>query len=211
MNLPQANIYRDHWCGLITTEQVDQTIRLAGWVHRRRDHGGLVFIDLRDRSGLIQLVFRPEAIAQELHQQVHRLRAEDVLSVVGKVVRRMPETVNAKLPTGEVEVVVSDFKLLADAKTPPFPIDDPELELDELTRLRHRVLDLRRQPLQEKLLLRHQIIVAARECLNSEGFIEMETPFLTRSTPEGARDFLVPARNQRGSFYALPQSPQLFK
>jgi aspartyl-tRNA synthetase len=182
---------------------------VAGWVHRRRDHGGLIFIDLRDRSGIVQLVFHPDQ-APEAHQAAHALRSEDVLTAAGTVTRREPENVNPNLVTGEVELSVTEMQLLADSDTPPFPVDDGDA-VDENLRLRHRALDLRRAEMQEALELRHHVITAMREVLNARDFLEIETPDLTRSTPEGARDYLVPARVQPGSFYALPQSPQLFK
>jgi aspartyl-tRNA synthetase len=206
---PRANRYRDAWAGELRADAVGRELRVAGWVHRRRDHGGLIFVDLRDRTGLLQLVFRPEE-APEAHGEAHRLRSEDVISARGRVVDREPETVNPNLPTGEIELSVESFDLLADADTPPFPIDELQPVGEEL-RLRYRYLDLRRQPMAEALHLRHQAVTTIREHLNGEGFLEVETPILTRSTPEGARDYLVPSRLQRGSWYALPQSPQLFK
>jgi len=185
-----------------------EAVRVAGWVHRRRDHGGLIFVDLRDRSGLLQLVFRPERT--EVHERAHRLRAEDVLTARGTLERRDPGNVNPGLPTGEVELAVEDFELLADAEPPPFPIDE-EGALDEVLRLRWRPLDLRRKSMAEMLALRHAVVRSMREYLDAHDFLSVDTPILTRSTPEGARDYLVPARVQPGSFYALPQSPQLFK
>jgi aspartyl-tRNA synthetase len=206
----RANGYRDTWCGQVLGDRVDSEARVAGWVHRRRDHGGLIFIDLRDRTGIVQLVFHPDT-SGESFELAHRLRAEDVLSAAGGVVRRSPETVNPELPTGEVELRVGAAELLADAETPPFQIEGFSGEVGEDARLRHRYLDLRREPMREALVLRHRVTAAMREFLDGEGFLDVETPVLTRSTPEGARDFLVPSRLQRGSFYALPQSPQLFK
>ncbi|HXS47426.1 MAG TPA: aspartate--tRNA ligase [Solirubrobacterales bacterium] len=206
-----SNEYRDTWCGQILGDRVDSTARVAGWVHRRRDHGGLIFIDLRDRSGIVQLVFHPDSSGEEAFGLAHKLRAEDVLSATGTVVRRSVETINAELPTGEFELGVSAAELLADAETPPFQIEGFSGEVGEDARLRHRYLDLRREPMREAMVLRHQVTAAMREFLDGEGFLDVETPVLTRSTPEGARDFLVPSRLQRGSFYALPQSPQLFK
>jgi aspartyl-tRNA synthetase len=205
-----ANEFRDTWCGQVLGERVEATVRVAGWVHRRRDHGGLIFIDLRDRTGIVQLVFHPDS-SGEAFELAHKLRAEDVLSAAGTVVRRSPETVNPELPTGEFELAVGDAKLLADAETPPFQIEGFSGEVGEDARLRHRYLDLRREPMREALILRHRVTAAMREFLDGEGFLDVETPVLTRSTPEGARDFLVPSRLQQGSFYALPQSPQLFK
>jgi aspartyl-tRNA synthetase len=205
---PRPNRYRDAWCGELTGERAGTQARVAGWVNRRRDHGGLIFIDLRDRTGIVQLVFHPEQA--ETHAAAHRLRSEDVLSASGVVRRREPENVNPALPTGEIELAVEGFELLADAETPPFPLDEGDT-VDESLRLRHRALDLRRSPMQEALALRHRVTTTMREVLNGRDFLEIETPDLTRSTPEGARDYLVPARIQPGSFYALPQSPQLFK
>jgi len=206
----QANGYRDTWCGQVLGDQAGAEVRVAGWVHRRRDHGGLIFIDLRDRTGIVQLVFHPED-AGGAFVLGHKLRPEDVLSASGSVVRRSPETVNPDLPTGEVELKVSAAELLADAETPPFQIEGFAGDVGEDARLRHRYLDLRREQMREALVLRHRVTAAMREFLDREGFLDVETPVLTRSTPEGARDFLVPSRTQQGSFYALPQSPQLFK
>ncbi len=208
---PRGNAYRDTWCGDVLGDRVEEEARVAGWVHRRRDHGGLIFIDLRDRTGIVQLLFNPDNSDAELIELAHRLRAEDVVSAAGIVVRRSEETVNPELPTGEFELRVSDAKLLSDADTPPFQIEGFSGEVGEDTRLRHRYLDLRREQMRDALLLRHRVTVAMREFLDGEGFLDIETPVLTRSTPEGARDFLVPSRLQQGSFYALPQSPQLFK
>src|SRR6201996_6214025 len=207
---PAANGFRDTWCGRVLPDRVDGGGRVAGWVNRRRDHGGLIFIDLRDRTGIVQLVFHPDRAA-DAFELAHKLRAEDVLSVSGKVVRRDEETINPALPTGEVEVAVASADLLADSETPPFQIEGYADDVGEDTRLRYRYLDLRRAPMREALLLRHRLTAAMRDFLGGEGFVDIETPVLTRSTPEGARDFLVPSRQQQGSFYALPQSPQLFK
>jgi aspartyl-tRNA synthetase len=206
----RPNDYRDTWCGQVLPDRVGSDARVAGWVHRRRDHGGLVFVDLRDRTGLVQLVFNPDQ-AGEAFELGHRLRSEDVLTAAGPVVKRDPETVNRQLPTGEVEIRVSDVELLSDADTPPFEIESFSGEVSEETRLRYRYLDLRRDRMREAIELRHRVAAAMRKFLSAEGFLEIETPVLTRSTPEGARDFLVPSRLQHGSFYALPQSPQLFK
>ncbi len=206
---PAPNTYRDAWCGELTAERADTPARVAGWVHRRRDHGRLIFIDLRDRSGIVQLVFHPEN-APEAHRAAHDLRSEDVISASGTVRRRDPANVNPNLETGEIEVAVTEVEQLADAETPPFPLEGGEA-VDEGLRLRHRSLDLRRAPMQEAIELRHRVVATMREVLNERDFLEIETPNLTRSTPEGARDYLVPARISPGSFYALPQSPQLFK
>ncbi len=209
MRAPRPNALRDSWCGALTAERAGTQARVAGWVHRRRDHGGLIFIDLRDRSGIVQLVFHPDT-APEAHGAAHALRAEDVVSAAGTVARRDPANVNPNLATGEIELAVTALEILADAQTPPFPLDEGQ-GVDESLRLRHRSLDLRRPELQAAMALRHQVITTMRQVLNDRDFLEIETPYLTRSTPEGARDFLVPARTQPGSFYALPQSPQLFK
>jgi aspartyl-tRNA synthetase len=209
MHPPRPNDYRDSWCGELTAERDGTPARVAGWVHRRRDHGGLIFIDLRDRSGIVQLVFHPES-APEAHASARGLRAEDVISAAGTVARRDPANVNPTLSTGEIELAVSELEILADADTPPFPLDEGA-GVDESLRLKHRALDLRRPEMQSAIALRHKVIAAMREVLNARDFLEIETPYLTRSTPEGARDYLVPARIQPGSFYALPQSPQLFK
>ena len=206
---PAPNQYRDAWVGQLGPERADTQVRVAGWVHRRRDHGGLIFIDLRERSGIVQLVMHPET-APQAHATAHSLRAEDVITAAGMVNRRDPDNVNPNLATGEIEIAVSELEILADADTPPFPIDE-DIAVDENLRLRNRALDLRRAPMQEALALRHRVVATIREVLDERDFLEIETPFLTRSTPEGARDFLVPARIQPGSFYALPQSPQLFK
>src|ERR1700753_3585247 len=207
---PAKNGSRDTWCGRVLPDRVDDEVRVAGWVNRRRDHGGLIFIDLRDRTGVVQLVFHPDR-AREAFDLAHKLRAEDVLSVTGKVVRRDAETINPALPTGEVEVAVASADLLADSETPPFQIEGYADDVGEDTRLRYRYLDLRRPPMREAPLLPPRGTAARREFLGAEVFVDVETPVLTRSTPEGARAFLVPSRQQQGSFYALPQSPQLFK
>jgi aspartyl-tRNA synthetase len=206
---PRENGYRDTWAGQVRTDHVDQEVRVAGWVHRRRDHGGLIFIDLRDRTGLLQLVFRPEE-APEAHAAAHSLRPEHVLSARGKVVKREEGKENPELPTGEIELAVEGMEHLAAAETPPFEIDSDK-QVDELLRLRYRYLDLRRDSMREAIELRHKVTAAIRDYLDERSFLDIETPFLTRSTPEGARDFLVPSRVEQGSFYALPQSPQLFK
>jgi aspartyl-tRNA synthetase len=178
-------------------------------VHRRRDHGGLIFIDVRDRTGLLQLVFRPEE-APEAHGAAGSLRAEDVITVSGELVRRDEAAVNPDLPTGEVEVVAAELVQLSDAETPPFQIDEDDPVGEEL-RLRYRYLDLRKEAMRDNVVLRHRVVKEIRDFLSDEGYLEVETPIMTRSTPEGARDFLVPSRLMRGSWYALPQSPQLFK
>jgi aspartyl-tRNA synthetase len=206
---PRANPYRDSWAGDLGADRAGTQARVSGWVHHRRDHGGLIFVDLRDRSGIVQLVFHPENGA-ELFAAAERLRAEYVVSVAGDVVRREAGQVNPNLATGEIEIQVGEMTVLAESQTPPFPLDS-DVELDEMLRLRNRTLDLRRRPMVDALVLRHEVVRTIRETLSDEDFLEIETPILTKSTPEGARDFLVPARLQPGSFYALPQSPQLFK
>jgi aspartyl-tRNA synthetase len=206
---PAANVYRDTWCGALRADRCGTEARVAGWVHRRRDHGGLIFIDLRDRSGIVQLVIHPQA-SGDAFALAEDLRSEHVVSAEGEVVKRAPQNVNPNLATGEIEVHVRSLRRLAAAETPPFPVDE-DTPVDENIRLRHRMVDLRRERMQEALILRHEAIRTMREALNARDFVEVETPILTRSTPEGARDFLVPSRLQPGSWYALPQSPQLFK
>jgi aspartyl-tRNA synthetase len=206
---PRANGYRDAWAGELDRQRVGETVRVAGWVQRRRDLGGLIFIDLRDRSGLLQLVFHPETSA-DAHALAELLRSEHVVSVSGEVVRRDAQTVNPKIKTGEIELSVKAMERLAESDTPPFQIEEGD-QVDELLRLQHRMLDLRREPMQQTMALRHVILAAMRDYLNSRDFLDVETPILTRSTPEGARDFLVPSRLTQGAWYALPQSPQLFK
>jgi aspartyl-tRNA synthetase len=205
---PRANDYRDAWAGDLDATRAGTTARVAGWVHRRRDHGGLIFVDLRDRSGIVQLVFHPDQ--PEAFAAAERLRPEHVLSAAGQVVLREPENVNPNIATGEIEIQVADITPLAEAETPPFPIDE-DVPVDEMLRLRHRMLDLRRATMRDALILRDAVIRTMRETLAAEDFLEIETPILTRSTPEGARDFLVPNRREPGTWYALPQSPQLFK
>jgi aspartyl-tRNA synthetase len=208
MRPPRPNPYRTAWAGEVTKDEVGEELRVAGWVHRRRDLGGLIFIDLRDRGGLLQLVFRPEQ--KEAHAAAERLRAEDVVSASGKLIAREERTVNPNIATGEVELDVERLDLLADSETPPFPVDDLS-PVGEDTRLRYRYLDLRRENMQRNLKLRHDVVQAIRAHMHDRDFLEIETPMLTRSTPEGARDYLVPSRVQRGRWFALPQSPQLFK
>jgi len=209
MRPPRPNRYRTNWAGELRADAVGEQVRVAGWVHRRRDHGGLIFIDLRDRTGLLQLVFRPEE-APEAHAAAGKLRGEDVISVSGELVRRDESAINPELPTGEVEVVAAELEQLADAETPPFQIDEDDPVGEEL-RLRYRYLDLRKERMRDNVILRHAVVKEIRDFLSDEGYLEIETPVMTRSTPEGARDFLVPSRLIPGSWYALPQSPQLFK
>jgi len=206
---PMGGWKRTHGCGALRAADAGQTVTLMGWAFRRRDHGGLVFVDLRDREGLTQCVFDPTE-APEAHDKVEGVRAEFVLAVRGTVTLRPPGTENAKLPTGAVEVRVSEMKILNDSRPLPFQLED-EGEVDETLRLKYRYLDMRRPSVLKAFQVRDQVCRAVRDYLHTEGFLEVETPFLTRSTPEGARDFLVPSRMQPGSFYALPQSPQLFK
>ncbi len=200
---------RTHRCGELNKSHVGTTVVLNGWVQRRRDHGIVMFVDLRDRTGITQVVFNAERNAA-VHQAAHTLRSECVVSVTGQVMARPEESKNPNLPTGEIEVFVDAVEILNEAKTPPFVIED-EAEVTEAIRLKFRFLDLRRPKMQRLLELRHGIMQATRKFLNGEGFLEIETPILTKSTPEGARDYLVPSRVNAGQFFALPQSPQLFK
>ena len=200
---------RTHRCGELQKQQVGQTVVLNGWVQRRRDHGMVIFIDLRDRTGITQIVFNAERNLR-CHQAAHALRSECVVSVTGQVMARPEESKNPDLSTGEIEVFVDEVEILNEAKTPPFLIED-DAEVTEAIRLKYRFLDLRRPRMQELLSLRHGILQTTREFVNAEGFLEVETPILTKSTPEGARDYLVPSRVNPGQFFALPQSPQLFK
>ncbi|MBI5642765.1 MAG: aspartate--tRNA ligase [Deltaproteobacteria bacterium] len=200
---------RSCYCGEVSAADINKEIRLMGWVQRRRDHGGLIFIDLRDREGLVQLVFNPEKEGA-VHAKAHDLRNEFVIAVKGAVQRRPEGTENPNLKTGQVEIAVTEILVLNDSAPLPFMIED-DTDVSEMTRLKYRYLDLRRASLQGKLVLRHKVAMATRNYLSGNGFIEVETPVLTKSTPEGARDYLVPSRLNPGSFYALPQSPQLFK
>ncbi len=200
---------RTHTCFELGAADVGSEVVLMGWVQRRRDHGGVIFIDLRDREGITQVVFNPE-IHPEAHQKAHILRNEYVIAVRGTVEYRPEDMENPKLKTGKIEIMVFELKILNSAKTPPFLIED-RAEAAENTRLRYRYLDLRRPALQNNIIIRHHASQAVRDFLNRHGFLDIETPFLTRSTPEGARDYLVPSRVNPGKFYALPQSPQLFK
>ena len=200
---------RTHRCGDLRAHDAGETVALCGWVHSRRDHGGVTFIDLRDVAGRVQVVFNPES-SPEAHAAAQDLRGEYCIRVTGDVRSRPAGTINDRLPTGEVEVVATGVEILSAAETPPFQLDEHH-EADENIRLQYRFLDLRREPMQTNLKLRHAIVSAIRRFFDDEGFIEVETPMLTRATPEGARDYLVPARLHPGRFYALPQSPQLFK
>ena len=198
---------RTHYCGELSAALVDRVVTLCGWAHRRRDHGGVIFIDLRDREGLAQVVCNPDR--SEAFAAAERVRGEFVLRVTGKVRRRPEGSVNPELRSGEIEVLAHEVEILNPALPPPFQLDDENLS--ELTRLTHRVVDLRREPMQRNMRLRYRVSMAVRDYLDSHGFIDIETPMLTRSTPEGARDYLVPSRVHPGEFFALPQSPQLFK
>ena len=199
---------RDHHCGQLTKQDAGQKVALCGWVATRRDHGGLIFIDLRDRSGVVQVVIDPAA--GESFKKAEAVRSEYVLQVFGKVRERSAETINPNIATGTIEVVASELNILNPAKTPPFYIEDG-IDTDENLRLRYRYLDLRRPEMQKNFILRHKVTKLMRDYLDKHGFLEIETPMLCRSTPEGARDYLVPSRVNPGKFYALPQSPQLFK
>lgn len=200
---------RDKYCAEVKEEEIGKEIKLCGWVFRRRDHGGLIFVDLRDRSGIMQIVFSPE-ISKVTHEKAHELRSEYVISVIGTLRRRPEGTENPELSTGNLEIYARELEILSQSKPLPFQIDETE-EISELLRLKHRYLDLRRPQMQQNFLVRHATTIAIRNFLNEKGFLEIETPMLTKSTPEGARDFLVPSRLNPGTFYALPQSPQLFK
>jgi aspartyl-tRNA synthetase len=208
-NDPLGDWKRSCYCGEPRAQAVGKEITLTGWVHSRRDHGGVIFVDLRDRTGMCQVVFRPE-VAPSAHEKAKQLRSEDVIAVRGVLAKRSPETINPELATGEVELVCSELRLLNASAVPPFPIDD-ETEATENTRLKYRYLDLRRPHSLSPLLLRYRMTKLIRDYLDGLGFIDVETPVLTKSTPEGARDYLVPSRIYHGKFYALPQSPQLFK
>jgi aspartyl-tRNA synthetase len=203
-------LQRSHSCGVLRSDDIDKEVVLMGWVQRRRDHGGLIFVDLRDREGLTQVVFNPD-INDLAHAKADMLRSEFVIAVRGIVIPRPEGMANPNLPTGEIEVAVEELRLLNTSQTPPFELEDFKLDTSEAIRLRYRYLDLRRPGLMHNLLLRHRAAQVIRNYLNCLGFIEVETPILTKSTPEGARDYLVPSRTNPGKFFALPQSPQLFK
>ncbi|WP_226535275.1 aspartate--tRNA ligase [Fictibacillus halophilus] len=201
--------YRTHQCGKITEQYIGEKVTITGWVQKRRDLGGLIFIDLRDRSGIVQIVFSPEVSAEAL-ETAEKVRSEYVLTVTGTVLERDQSTVNSAMNTGKIEISGEEIKILNSAKTPPFSISE-DIEINEDIRLKYRYLDLRRPVMQETLKMRHEVTRYIRNFLETEEFMEMETPMLTKSTPEGARDYLVPSRVHPGEFYALPQSPQLFK
>ncbi|MEE9215360.1 MAG: aspartate--tRNA ligase [Thermodesulfobacteriota bacterium] len=200
---------RTSYCAELTIEDIGKEVVLMGWVQSNRDHGGVIFIDLRDRTGIIQGIFNPQ-ISKTSHSKAELIKDEWVIAMKGKVAKRSDETINTNIPTGEIEVIVEEVKTLNQSKVIPFLIED-EINVDELIRMKYRFLDLRRPVMRENILLRHSVVGATRKFLNENGFLEIETPYLTKSTPEGARDFLVPSRLNQGDFYALPQSPQLLK
>ncbi|MFT5697878.1 MAG: aspartyl-tRNA synthetase [Desulforhopalus sp.] len=204
-----GSLSRTHYCNDLGTENIGEQVTLMGWVLRRRDHGGVIFIDLRDRDGITQIVFNPE-INPEVHEKAHQIRSEWVLAVSGTVVARPGDMANPKLSTGGIEVLIDDLRILNSSETPPFPLDE-DTEISDNLRLQYRYLDLRRPEMAANLVMRHKAVMTVRNFLNDEGFLDIETPMLTRSTPEGARDYLVPSRVNAGKFFALPQSPQLFK
>lgn len=204
-----TQLKRTHYCGSLRASHEGEEVVLMGWTHRRRDHGGVTFVDLRDREGIVQVVFNPE-VSPDSHQEAKRIRSEFVLAVRGTVRRRPTEMLNPNLESGDIEVMVDELEILNESKTPPFLIEGGE-DISENVRLKYRYLDLRRAPIQRNLFLRSGVARETRNYLFDKGFIEVETPFLTKSTPEGARDYLVPSRINQGMFYALPQSPQIFK
>ena len=204
-----GELRRTHSCGALRKSDEGNNVVLMGWVHRRRDHGGVIFVDLRDREGITQVVFH-EDVGPEVHERAEEVRPEYVIAVEGKIAPRGAAAVNPNLATGEIEVVASKIWILNESRTPPFPMEE-EVDVAEDARLKYRYVDLRRPHMQRNIILRSKISFAVREVLYKQGFLEIETPFMTRSTPEGARDYLVPSRVQPGSFYALPQSPQIFK
>ena len=198
---------RTHHCGVVTTDHLDKEVDLCGWVHRRRDHGGVIFIDLRDHEGLVQVVFDPDRA--EIFAMAEQVRNEFVLRVTGRVRHRPEGTINPEMKTGEIEVLALDLEILNRSETPPFQLDDDDVS--EEHRMRYRYIDLRREDMQQRIRMRAAITGKLRGFLDDKGFMDIETPILTRATPEGARDYLVPSRTHSGNFFALPQSPQLFK
>lgn len=202
--------YRTHHCNELSLSNVGETVRLSGWVHRYRNHGGVVFIDLRDRFGITQIVCR-ESDNPTLHRLVDSLRSEWVLSIEGRVCQRLEGMKNASLKTGDIEVEIEQLTVLSEAKNTPFSIADEHINVNEELRLEYRYLDMRRGHILDRLICRHKVMLACRQYMDSQGFTEVVTPVLGKSTPEGARDYVVPSRIYPGSFYALPQSPQLFK
>ena len=209
MTEPLGDMRRTHYCRELGAENIGSEVVLMGWVQRRRDHGGVIFIDLRDRNGITQVVFNPKHNSQ-VHEKAHEIRSEFVLAVKGKVEHRPEGMTNPDLVTGEIEVMADELKILNKAQTPPFMIED-DIDVSENIRLQHRHIDLRRPKIQKNMITRHKASAAIRNYMNNNGFLDIETPVLTKSTPEGARDYLVPSRVNQGMFYALPQSPQLFK
>ncbi|MFT6274797.1 MAG: aspartyl-tRNA synthetase [Halioglobus sp.] len=199
---------RSHYCGALAIPNIDETVTICGWVDRRRDHGGVIFLDIRDREGIVQVVFDPDT--QEHFERADRVRSEYVLKITGRVRARGQDAINPGMATGEIEVLGKELEILNKAETPPFQLDE-HTAVGEDVRLHYRYMDLRRPEMQQKLILRSQITNAVRSYLDGEGFLDIETPILTRATPEGARDYLVPSRTHAGQFFALPQSPQLFK
>ena len=204
-----GDMRRTHHCNALSAADVGREVILMGWVQRRRDHGGVIFVDLRDREGITQVVFNPK-VNEQIHAKAHAIRNEFVIGVRGRVDNRPAGMINSNLKTGEIEVTVAELKLLNTAQTPPFLIEDA-VDVSEMVRLKYRHIDLRRNQFQKNLVMRHKAAMSVRQFLNANGFLDIETPFLTRSTPEGARDYLVPSRVNPGQFYALPQSPQIFK
>src|SRR5215813_13138348 len=204
-----GDLRRTHTCGQLRAKDAGSRALLMGWVHRRRDLGGVIFIHLRDREGVTQIVFHAD-VDPQVHAKAELLRSEYVVAVEGKVEKRTQDTVNANVVTGEVELVAEKIWILNESRTPPFPMEE-HVDVSEDVRLKYRYVDLRRPRMQRNIILRSRISLAVREALDAQGFLEIETPFMTRSTPEGARDYLVPSRVQPGTFYALPQSPQIFK
>lgn len=205
-----GSLKRTCYCGQIADEHLGKEVVLMGWVHRRRDHGGLIFADLRDREGIVQIVFNPE-IDKPAYEKAKLIKPEYVLAVKGVITKRPDGTMNKEIKTGLYEVEIKELRILNESKTPPFPVAQEKVDVDETARLQYRYIDLRREKMRSNLIVRHKVTNLVREFLNAEGFIDVETPILTKSTPEGARDFLVPSRLNAGKFYALPQSPQLFK
>ena len=202
---------KSHGCGVLRPEHVGQRVTLAGWVHRRRDHGRLIFLDLRDRDGIVQVVVRPREDEDSAYAVAIEARNEYVLRVTGEVVRRSEGTINPDLPTGEVELIAERVEVLNAAKTPPFAVNEDTLDVDELVRMRYRYIDIRRPQMLAALELRAGLNQEIRNFMTAQGFLEVETPILVSATPEGARDYVVPSRLQPGAFYALPQAPQQYK
>jgi aspartyl-tRNA synthetase len=200
---------RTHYCGSLTETQIDETVTLCGWVHCRRDHGGVIFLDMRDRDGLVQVVIDPDT--PEAFATADKVRSEFVLKITGRVRRRYAGTENANMVSGQIEVLGKEIEVLAASETPPFPLNDDNTNISEEIRLKYRFLDIRRPEMLDRLRFRSKLTNLIRNYFEDNGFLDVETPILTRATPEGARDYLVPSRVSNGSFYALPQSPQLFK